>query len=212
MKRSLLPTCLATTGVLAGVMVVAAFGAAPSNPLPLRPSDEAQDTATTALVPFPDFTGVVQTLSTTGPLSAQNPFFASLGTNGRACSTCHQPDEGWSVRPDRLLKRFTATQGLDPIFRLNDGANSPLADTSTLAKRHKAYSMLLTRGVIRVGLPIPANAEFTLANVDDPYGYASAQELSLFRRPLPSTNLPYLTTVMWDGRESPKDSRLQPTC
>ena len=62
--------------------------------------------------------------------------------------------------------------------------------------------MLLSKGVIRVGLPIPAGAEFTLAAVDDPYGYASASQLSLFRRPLPSTNLKFLTAVMWDGRET----------
>jgi hypothetical protein len=62
--------------------------------------------------------------------------------------------------------------------------------------------MLLTRGVIRVGLPIPPDAEFSLAHVDDPYRFASASELSLFRRPLPTTNLRFLSAVMWDGRES----------
>jgi hypothetical protein len=62
--------------------------------------------------------------------------------------------------------------------------------------------MLLTKGLIRVGIGIPATAEFGLAAVDDPYGYASARELSLFRRPLPSTNLRFLSTVMWDGRET----------
>ena len=45
--------------------------------------------------------------------------------------------------------------------------------------------------------------------VDDPYGYASANELSLFRRPLPSTNLRFLSTVMWDGRETFKDPASQ---
>jgi cytochrome c peroxidase len=54
-----------------------------------------------------------------------------------------------------------------------------------------------------VGRPVPPGAEFTLADVDDPYGFASADELSLFRRPLPSTNLRFLSTVMWDGRETP---------
>lgn len=65
--------------------------------------------------------------------------------------------------------------------------------------------MLLNRGLIRVGIGMPANAEFELVNVDDPYGFASAQELSLFRRPLPSTNLKFLSTVMWDARETFKD-------
>jgi hypothetical protein len=56
--------------------------------------------------------------------------------------------------------------------------------------------MLLTKGLIRVGIGVPSNAEFELIEVDDPYGYASAIELSLFRRPLPTTNLPFLATVM----------------
>ena len=64
---------------------------------------------------------------------------------------------------------------------------------------------LLSKGLIRVGIGIPANAEFELVAVDDPHGYASAKELSLFRRPLPSTNLKFLSTVMWDGRETFKD-------
>jgi cytochrome c peroxidase len=62
--------------------------------------------------------------------------------------------------------------------------------------------MLLTRGLIRVGLPVPATAEFELVAVDDPCHFASAAELSLFRRPLPTTNLAFLSTVMWDGRET----------
>ena len=62
--------------------------------------------------------------------------------------------------------------------------------------------MLLDKGLIRVGLPIPAGADFTLVAVDDPYGFASSNELSLFRRPLPSTNLRFLTGVMIDARES----------
>jgi hypothetical protein len=64
--------------------------------------------------------------------------------------------------------------------------------------------MLLNKGLIRVGIGIPTGpgVEFTLESADDPYGYASASELSLFRRPLPSTNLPFLSTVMFDGRET----------
>ena len=65
--------------------------------------------------------------------------------------------------------------------------------------------MLLDKGLIRVGIGIPANAEFELVKADDPYGFASATELSLFRRPLPTTNLRFLSTVMWDGRETFRD-------
>src|SRR5581483_4808707 len=103
------------------------------------------------------------------------------------------PSDGWTVTPAGVQARFTATKGQDPIFRLNDGANSPLADVSTVDARRAAYSMLLSKGLIRVGMGIPDGAEFSLVAVDDPYHYASAGELSLFRRPLPSTNLSFLS-------------------
>src|SRR6185312_8859969 len=128
-----------------------------------------------------------------------DPFFASLGTNGRSCATCHVGSEGWSMTPADLQARFDATDGTDPVFRTNDGSVSPKADTSTLAAKRTAFAMLLARGDIRVGIGIPDDAEFTLAAVDDPYGYASASQLSLFRRPLPSANLKFLSAVMWDG-------------
>ena len=150
--------------------------------------------------------GVAVTISSNGFIDQRNPFFRELGANGRSCASCHQPQEGWSITPKGLRERFQRTQGMDPVFRLNDGANSPLADVSTRQAREKAYSLLLEKGLIRVGLPIPANAEFELAKVDDPYGFASASELSLFRRPLPTTNLRFLNTVMWDGRETLRDA------
>jgi len=81
---------------------------------------------------------------------------AELGTNGRSCFTCHRIDQGWTITPAGVQARFTASSGNDPIFRLVDGANSPRADVSTLAARRAAYSMVLARGVIRVGLAVPA--------------------------------------------------------
>ena len=62
--------------------------------------------------------------------------------------------------------------------------------------------MLYNRAVIRVGIGMPANAEFTLTAVDDPYSFASANELSLFRRPLTTQNLKFESDIMWDGRET----------
>jgi hypothetical protein len=158
------------------------------------------------MLPFPNSTVFAATYSTVGAIDLTNPFFQSLGTNGRACVTCHQPGEGWTVTPPRIRARFDASAGTDPIFRTNDGSNSPEADVSTVEARRNAYSMLLDKGLIRVGIGIPAVAEFDLIAVDDPYGHASARELSLFRRPLPATNLKFLSTVMWDGRETFIDS------
>jgi cytochrome c peroxidase len=158
---------------------------------------------------FPNPSGTSQSFSANGALDTRNPFFQKLGSNGRACSTCHQPDQDWSVSPINIQQRFDASGGLDPIFRPNDGSVSPFADVSTINARRQAYNLLLTKGLIRVGIGIPANAEFELAGVDDPYGYASSSELSLFRRPLPSTNLRFLSAVMWDGRESVPGAGLQ---
>jgi hypothetical protein len=161
-------------------------------------------------IPVLNEAGYSTTVSSAGKIDLSNEFFQDLGSNGRRCVTCHLPTAGWGITPEQTQEVFWATRGgafddglgLGAIFRLNDGANRPDADVSTFEKRKKAYSMLLNHGVIRVGLGIPTGAEFDLADVDDPYGYASAAELSLFRRPLPSTNLKFLTTVMWDGRET----------
>jgi len=150
----------------------------------------------------PNPSGVALSLSRAGPIDGGNPFFTSLGSNGRSCATCHVASEGWTITPAGVRERFRESRGLDPLFRLVDGAVSPQADVATLEARREAYALLLDKGLIRVGLGIPENAEFELAAVDDPYGHASANELSLFRRPLPSTNLGFLSTVMWDGRET----------
>ncbi len=158
--------------------------------------------------PFFNSSGFAVTLNTNGPIDLSNDFFQTLGTNGRSCSTCHRIQAGWTITPEDVQARFEATGGADPIFRLNDGSNSPNADVSTISARRQAYSMLLSKGLIRVGIGIPENAEFELAAVDDPYQFASATELSLFRRPLPSTNLRFLSTVMWDGRETFTDKTI----
>ena len=160
-------------------------------------------------VPVRDATGAFTTVSTQGAIDLNNEFFQDLGSNGRRCVSCHVPTVGWTITPAQLKRAFDDTDGgayedglgLGAVFRTVDGANSPLANVSTKSKRRDAYSMLLNRGVIRIGLPMPANAEFDLVAVDDPYHYASAAELSLFRRPLPTTNLKFDSTVMWDGRE-----------
>lgn len=156
----------------------------------------------------PNGTGKDGTLVPGRVLDTSGPFFQSLGTNGRSCGTCHDPAAGWSITPSLARARFDATDGLDPLFRPHDGADTPNADVSTVASRRSAYGMLLTKGLLRIGIPLPAGAEFELAAVDDPYGYASASELSLFRRPLPTTNLRFQSQIMWDGRESPHGASL----
>ena len=152
---------------------------------------------------FSDPDGRFANLNLGGPTdTTTNPFFQDLGTNGRRCVTCHEPSDAFSVTPQHIRKRFDVTQGTDPIFRPVDGANCPTADVSTLEARREAYSLLLTRGLIRIGIAVPANADYQIVSVYNRYRCNATDTISMYRRPLPTTNLPFLSTVMFDGRES----------
>jgi cytochrome c peroxidase len=160
-----------------------------------------------------------QTTTRLGP--ALTPLVLQLGSNQRHCETCHANEDGWSLRPEAARARFETGVGhsvgvprvasnamaaendeLEALFRTVDGSNSPLADVSSPEARARAYSLLLERGVIRVGLPLPEPREFDLVAVDDPYVFASERELSLFRRPGLMANLRLSTSLMWDGRQT----------
>jgi cytochrome c peroxidase len=152
---------------------------------------------------FENAAGQLGTFSTKGDIDLDNPFFKDLGTNGRRCVSCHQPGSAWTITPANVQLRFLATFGRDPIFTNNDGSNCEGATASNLAAEARAYSLLLSRGLIRIGLDVPAGAEFIIDRVRDPYHCAAGtNDLSAYRRPLPAANLPFLSAVMWDGRES----------
>jgi len=151
---------------------------------------------------YANVSGEARTLASQGAIDTSNPFFQSLGSNGRACVNCHEPGEGWSITPAGIRARFDETDGLHPLFRLVDGANAPNAPVATVEQRREAYSLLLNKGLIRVSMPIPDGAQFRLAAVDDPYHHAHAGEINMYRRPLPTANINFVSAVMWDGRES----------
>jgi cytochrome c peroxidase len=156
----------------------------------------------TFLQTFQDSSGTLSTFSQ-GPVNLSGPLFSKLGTNDRSCTSCHDSSDGWSVTPAHLQQKFDATQGTDPVFRPVDGANCPSADVSTATARSSAYSLLLSKGLIRISLPVPANADFSIVSVTDPYQCAetTTSQPALYRRPLPSANLRFLNGIMWDGRE-----------
>ena len=152
---------------------------------------------------FSNTSGVQRTFTATGSIDTNNGFFQNIGTNGRACVTCHRPAQAWTITPPELQERFESTGGLDPIFRTNDGSNCEAAAVATPADRRKAFSLLLAKGLIRIDLPVPEGAEFEIVEVDDPYRCATSfASASMYRRPLPTTNLSFLSAVMWDGRET----------
>ncbi len=159
-----------------------------------------------------DSSGTISTYQLGGStFTSSNPFFQNLGTNGRTCFTCHQPQTGWTISAQSAHDRFFASGGNDPLFRLVDGATCPSDDVSTLAAQLKAYQLLMSKGLIRIGLAIPSSAQFAVVSVDDPHGCntnpatgltsPTSGIVSVYRRPLPSTNLGFLSTIMWDGRE-----------
>jgi cytochrome c peroxidase len=105
---------------------------------------------------------------------------------------------------DSMQALFTSTNGTDPLFDAVDGANCSNVATGDTA----GHSLILNNGLIRVAITLPLTAQFTITAIHDPYGCAvtlnsaGAQVVSVYRRPLPTASLPYLSAVMWDTRET----------
>ena len=143
-----------------------------------------------------------------GPIDTKgHPFFTALGSNGRACVTCHQPANAMSLSVAALRERWRLTGGHDPVFSAIDGSNNPTLPPY----EERSHSLLLNRGLIRVGLPWPprpiagraVTPEFAIEVVSDPtgvnldptYGLKSPKPtISVFRRPRPAANLKYVMT------------------
>lgn len=181
----------------------------------LFPEPEVRGQLTPPVIPqtviTPDPTGFLATFQPNGSTpTANNAFFQNLGTNGRTCFTCHEPQDGWGLSAMDAQLRF-ALNPRDPLFRLVDGATCPSDNVSNPAAASAAYSLLRNKGLIRIGLPMQAAMQFEVQNVADPYGCNTnpatgltgpqSGTVSFYRRPLPATNLGFLTTIMWDGRE-----------
>ena len=138
-----------------------------------------------------------------GPtFTSKNAFFLPLGTNGRTCFSCHQTASGMSISVSDLQNLYRFSSDKDPVFAPVDGANCP-------NKPHD-HSLLLNKGVFRIFLPVPVNAEYTVSVVSDPTGcntnpaYSQGvdpatgkpvQILSIYRRPLLATNLKFVTNL-----------------
>ena len=128
--------------------------------------------------------GLIATFQPGGPTTtATNAFFQNLGTNGRTCFTCHQPETGWTVSAASVQARFKASGGNDPIFRLVDGATCPSDHVSTLAEKATAYRLLTGKGLIRIGLPLPDSSKLQfkvdLGKLQDPYNCTANPEIGL---------------------------------
>lgn len=154
---------------------------------------------------FPNPGGILELVNVNGRTDRHGAFFQSLGTNGRTCATCHVGDQGMSISPPQIRDRYERTNGRDPLFASIDGANCAGVQRTD----RRGHSLLLKHGLIRVAIGIPADAQFTISVVKDPTGCALVSDpktglltASVYRRPLPSANLSFLSAVMWDGRET----------
>jgi hypothetical protein len=75
---------------------------------------------------FENDRGQVGVLNASGTLNAKgHPFFEAIGTNGRACVTCHQPADGMALSVRAVRERWETTRGKDPLFADVDGMNCP---------------------------------------------------------------------------------------
>lgn len=130
-------------------------------------------------------------------LSAANDFFHNFGTNGRTCGTCHKVDQGWSFTPAAASKLPPS----DPLF-VFDGSDC-LGPGQANPNPTNGSRALLRNGLIRVEIALPSGADYTLVSAQDHLGCGplNGTTLRMYRRPLPSANSSFLTTVMWDGRE-----------
>jgi hypothetical protein len=158
-----------------------------------------------AKVAYANPSGALSILNEAGAVSSEShAFFTSIGSNGRACVTCHQPANGMSVSADALQARWAATAGADPVFAAIDGSNCPSLPQQDPA----SHSLLLNKGLVRIFRAWPPRTaegavikpEFSVEVVSDPagcnldpkYGLKSAKpQISVYRRPRPVANLKY---------------------
>ena len=106
---------LACAGLIAGAATAAAASAAAA-----QVTDSTSEFL--ARQSFPDASGVITTLSVTGPVDNHGAFFQTLGTNGRTCSTCHVASQAMSISAAGIQLRFRESRGRDPLFAAVDGA------------------------------------------------------------------------------------------
>src|SRR5688500_7285789 len=68
--------------------------------------------------------GVAETAHSSGAIDRSNPFFESLGTNGRTCETCHDSRSAWTTSADLMTHLFESTDGTHKLFvSLHDSGN-----------------------------------------------------------------------------------------
>src|SRR3989442_4293965 len=174
--------------------------------------DPARGTPLAASKDFDDASGQLRLLNKSGEVQTKgHPFFTPLGSNGRSCVTCHQPNSAMSLSLDLIRLRWADSNGKDPIFAAVDGSNCP----DLPQDKEESHSLLLERGLFRIALPWPPvtasgqllKSDFRIEVVRDPTGCnKNPASISVYRRQHVAANLQYIAlattvTLMADGRE-----------
>src|SRR5215207_2273609 len=112
-----------------------------------------------------------------------------LGGNGRACSDCHLPSDGFQLSPAAAQARFAALQAArehnpnadDPLFRPVDAD-----DFRTNGEAASDFSNLVENGLVRVTMPLPPNVRL----IDPVTGQPTDEtEVDLWRAVMPVANV-----------------------
>src|SRR5688500_14852648 len=103
------------SGAVLSLWVVISFAAAQSSaPNWWAPG---QGTPLAEFATYANDHGQVGVLNTVGRVDTKgHPFFEAIGSNGRACVTCHQPSDGMALSVRSVRERWAETRGKDPLF------------------------------------------------------------------------------------------------
>jgi cytochrome c peroxidase len=92
---------------------------------------------------------------------AVNFFSPFPGGNGRACATCHNPRDGYSLSPAAVEARW---RKLQTARRTDPSADDPLFRSIDADDGKQDFTLLRSRALIKVRVPLPARVRLT----DDP--------------------------------------------
>ena len=160
-------------------------------------------------ISYPNASGLLTMLNNAAPIDTDgHPFFEAIGSNGRACVTCHQPADGMSISASTIQSMWIETSGKDPLFAAIDGSNCPHLPQD----ESSSHSLLLEKGLFRIALPWPpkdrdgrvVDPEFSIEVISDPTGCnthpiyglkGNESSVSVYRRPRPVANMKYAAST-----------------
>jgi cytochrome c5 len=151
--------------------------------LPVEEGSGTLGTEQSALEPVTNSAGIAETVHASGVIDRTNPFFESMGTNGRTCETCHDARSAWTTSAEVMSDLFESTAGTHPLFvSTHDSGNRPDAPTGTLEEKRASFQTLLEFGVHRFTRTGHTGLDYEVIAVEDPWGWSTIGSFANFRR------------------------------